>query len=318
MAVHHIDSLATNSLEVSHPVLGAALNVPSSFIPPGSANIYQCFVGSAYSKVINASLVVGAHNAIPQALDVTGESKFLGKATVFGDLIVTGAPAGGPKGSGIGKLEGSTQIGGKDFKITALSTQFTSAKFSVVASTSLAINGTKKVDIRAAKLSVNAAKTNFFGTVIVPNAGDVGAAILELRASKKTFDIKHPNRPGYRLRHACVEGPEAAVYIRGVLNNNNIIELPDYWSGLIDPETITVNLTQIGHSQDLIVEKIEWGKRIVIKSGNGTSINCYYHVWADRLGEKLIVEYEGETPDDYPSDNSAYSIVGWTYDKRNS
>jgi hypothetical protein len=317
MPAHNIDSLSTSYLEVFNPTLGAALNVPSSFIPPGSANIYQCFIGSAYNKVVNSSLSVGANATNPQALDVIGESKFLGKTTVFGDLIVTGAPAGGPKGSGIGKLEGSTQIGGKEFKITALSTQFTSAKFSVVASTSLEINGTKKVDIRATKVLVNAPQTNFYGTVVVPNAGDVGAAILELRTSKKTFDIKHPNKSGYRLRHACVEGPEAAVYIRGVLNNN-IIELPDYWNGLIDPETITVNLTQIGHRQDLIVEKIEWGKKIFIKSGNGTTINCYYQVWADRLGEKLIVEYQGETPDDYPGDNSSYSIAGWTYDRRNS
>ena len=41
-------------------------------------------------------------------------------------------------------------------------------------------------------------------------------------------------------------------------------------------------------------------------------------MWADRLGEKIIVEYEGETPDDYPGDNTPYSIAGWTYDKRDS
>lgn len=316
MAAHNIDSVSTSSLEVFHPVLGAALNIPSSFIPPGSANIYQCFVGSAYNKVINASLVVGSNTTNPQALDVTGESKLLGRTTILGDLIVAAAPLGGPKGSGIGKLEGYTEIGGKNFKITAASTEFTSAKFSVTAVSTLEITGAKKVDIRAPKFLVNASKTNFYGPVAVPGVFDLGAAILELRASKKTFDIKHPNKSGYRLRHACVEGPEAAVYIRGTLNNSNVIELPNYWSGLIDPETITVNLTQIGHSQDLIVEKIEWGKRIFIKSGNGTTVNCYYQVWADRLGEKIIVEYEGKTPDDYPGDNTQYSIAGWTYDKK--
>jgi len=318
MPAHNIDSLSTSYLEVFNPTLGAALNVPSSFIPPGSANIYQCFIGSAYNKVISASLVVGNNSTNPQALDVTGESKFLGRTTILGDLIVTGAPLGGPKGSGIGKLEGSTEIAGKNFKVTAVSSEFTSANFSVTASGRLELNGTKKVDIRATKVLVNSPRTNFFGTVVIPNAGDVGAAILELRASKKTFDVTHPNKPGYRLRHACVEGPEAAVYVRGVLNNTNNIELPDYWNGFIDPETITVNLTQIGHSQDLIVEKIEWGRKIFIKSGNGTTINCYYQVWADRLGEKLIVEYQGETPDDYPGENSTYSIAGWTYDRRNS
>jgi hypothetical protein len=47
------------------------------------------------------------------------------------------------------------------------------------------------------------------------------------------------------------------VFIRGKLKGSNIIELPEYWDGLVDPETITVTLTQIGSSQDLIVEDIK-------------------------------------------------------------
>lgn len=132
--------------------------------------------------------------------------------------------------------------------------------------------------------------------------------------SWKGFDIKHPNKPNHRLRHICLEGPEAAVYIRGRLSNNNIINLPDYWKGLIDPETITVHLTQIGYTQDLIVDKIEWGQKIIIKSNNGTTIDCYYEVKAARIdGEQLIVEYEGETPKDYPGDSSQFSISGYDY-----
>jgi len=126
--------------------------------------------------------------------------------------------------------------------------------------------------------------------------------------SRKAFDIPHPTKKGHRLRHICLEGPESAVYIRGRLTNSDKIELPDYWSGLIDPETITVSLTQIGSSQDLIVEKIPWGKTIHIKSGNATAIDCYYYVQAERKdGEKLIVEYEGTSFDDYPGDNSQYT-----------
>ena len=72
---------------------------------------------------------------------------------------------------------------------------------------------------------------------------------------------------------------------------------------LVDPESITVTLTQIGSSQDLIVDAIEWGRRIKIKSGNGTGIDCFYLVHAERAdGEKLIVEYEGQSSDDYPGD----------------
>ena len=132
--------------------------------------------------------------------------------------------------------------------------------------------------------------------------------------SWKGFDIKHPNKPNHRLRHICLEGPEAGVYYRGRLTESNIIDLPNYWNGLIDPESITVSLTQIGYSQDLLVEKIEWGKRVIVKSGMGTRIDCYYVINASRIdGEKLIVEYEGETPADYPGDASQYSISGYDY-----
>ncbi len=130
-------------------------------------------------------------------------------------------------------------------------------------------------------------------------------------SSKKNFDISHPNKDGWRLRHSCLEGPENAVYFRGRLTNNNIIELPSYWKGFIDPESITVILTQIGSSQDLIVEKIEWGARVIIKSGNASNIDCYYVIHGTRLdGDKLVPEYEGLTPLDYPGDNRDYNING--------
>ena len=55
------------------------------------------------------------------------------------------------------------------------------------------------------------------------------------------------------MRHVCLEGPEAGVYYRGRITNSNVIELPEYWRSLVDPETISVSLTQINTSQDLIV-----------------------------------------------------------------
>ena len=135
--------------------------------------------------------------------------------------------------------------------------------------------------------------------------------------SWKGFDIKHPNKDNHRLRHICLEGPEAGVYFRGRLTGSNIINLPDYWEGLVDPESITVTLTQIKYSQDLIVDSIEWGKRVVVKSGNSSSIDCYYTIHASRIdGDPLVVEYKGETPREYPGDSSQYSISGYDYDVR--
>jgi hypothetical protein len=143
---------------------------------------------------------------------------------------------------------------------------------------------------------------NISGTV---RASEVSAGGVTL-TSRKAFDIPHPNKEGWRLRHICLEGPESAVYYRGRLINANTINLPDYWRGLINPETITVTLTQIGSSQDLIVDKIDWGSKIVIRSGNAANIDCYFLVHAERIdGEKLIVEYEG---DEYPGDDSQYSL----------
>ena len=142
---------------------------------------------------------------------------------------------------------------------------------------------------------------------IAANAA-AAAAAQSTANSKKSFDIPHPTKEGHRLRHICLEGPEAGVYVRGRLTGKNVIELPEYWRGLIDPETITVTLTQIKTSQDLIIDGIEWGTKIKVRSGNGTDIDCFYTVQAERKdGEKLIAEYEGTSIDDYPGDNSQYT-----------
>ena len=130
----------------------------------------------------------------------------------------------------------------------------------------------------------------------------------------KSFDIEHPTKSGWRLRHSCVEGPENAVYIRGKLEGEHIIKLPEYWKGLINYDTISVNLTSFGRKDNLYVKDIQ-EDRIIIAGYHLTNVKCFYQVWADRLGE-LIVEYEGNSPADYPGDQSDHSIAGYTYDVR--
>ena len=132
----------------------------------------------------------------------------------------------------------------------------------------------------------------------------------------KSFDIPHPNIKGYRLRHACVEGPEAAVYVRGKVSLDGIIELPDYWQNFVDKETITVHLTPVGAFQELFVDRIEYGKRVYVKNQAGGKIDANYQVWADRLGHDMVVEYEGESVADYPGDSSKFSAAGYDYDVR--
>jgi len=127
--------------------------------------------------------------------------------------------------------------------------------------------------------------------------------------SKKSFDIPHPSKEGHRLRHVCVEGPTADVMYRGRMKDTNIINLPEYWIDLVDPETITVHLTPIGSFQPLYYKELEWGKKFRVYNSDGGPINCSFVIYAERVDvERNIPEYEGLTPDDYPGDNTQYNV----------
>tara|TARA_B100000927_G_scaffold135778_1_gene109546 strand:+ start:1083 stop:1841 length:759 start_codon:yes stop_codon:yes gene_type:complete len=135
----------------------------------------------------------------------------------------------------------------------------------------------------------------------------------------KLFDIQHPTKDGHRLAHACIEGPEIAVYTRGrVCNGKNVIDLPAYWDGLVDYETVTVQLTALGAHQNVIVKRISpMERKIYLQSQGGMPVDCFYHIMAQRKDvPNLVVEYEGKTPADYPGDNTGYSIAGYNYDVR--
>jgi hypothetical protein len=126
---------------------------------------------------------------------------------------------------------------------------------------------------------------------------------------KKGFDIPHPTKENHRLRHICLEGPDAEVFYRGRMENTTTINLPDYWRELVDPDSIGVHLTPMGSYQELFVEKIEWGTKVTVKNASGGPIKCSYVVFGVRTdGEKNIPEYEGLTTNDYPGDNSEYRL----------
>ena len=134
-------------------------------------------------------------------------------------------------------------------------------------------------------------------------------------STKKNFDIPHPTKEGWRLTHSCIEGPEAAVYVRGKLINQNTIKLPKYWEKLVDPETITVSITPINSYQNIFVKKFDITE-VILESTENISIHCFYHVFGERIDtEKLVSEYEGNI-EDYPGDNSQRSISGYHYDKK--
>ena len=152
--------------------------------------------------------------------------------------------------------------------------------------------------------------TYFEGDVYVTGSVDcISVGRLEARHSvadglPKKFDIPHPSKEGYRLAHACIEGPEVGVYHRGMLKNAKEIYLPSYWKDLVHENSITVQLQPIGAHQDIIVKRWDTEK-VYLQSKGGLPIHCFYHIFAERKDiNPLVAEYEGETWEDYPDPES--------------
>ena len=141
------------------------------------------------------------------------------------------------------------------------------------------------------------------GSIDGGNKGRLAARFASADSKPKPFDIKHPSKEGWRLRYACIEGPEVGVYCRGRVRNEKIIKLPDYWKDLVDVESISVQLQPIGSHQDVIVKR--WDEEFIyLQAQGGMPVNCFYHVYAARKDvNPLYVEYQGESWKDYPDPN---------------
>ena len=153
--------------------------------------------------------------------------------------------------------------------------------------------------------AIQQSTTQIGGTYTTPlyisSSGNVGigttpAYKLEVNgsfaATTKSFVINHPTKKGMKLRYGSLEGPENGVYIRGKLTDSNTIVLPEYWTKLIDEDSITVQLTPIGKHQKLFVEDIV-NNTVIVGNENllNKNINCFYVVFAERIDvEKLEVE----------------------------
>ena len=109
-------------------------------------------------------------------------------------------------------------------------------------------------------------------------------------AGTKNFLIDHPTKENYMLRHGSLEGPENAVYVRGTTTSSSI-ELPEYWTGLVDEDTITATLTPRGKYLQLFLDRVEDNEIHV----GGTEIGELYDyvIYGTRKDvEDLIVEFE--------------------------
>jgi hypothetical protein len=266
------------------PITGSALTIPKGFWLPGSAAIYQGYFGT--TSVLNYAMGtcnVGMSPTAPFAYTgAAGNVNFhnLSLTTYLGDHLVVGR----------------SSTAGAELRANVANVHLVGANTTVV----------------GGKLSMAGAVANFSGAIAKVSGAllyingrnwDTAAAYWD---SKKPFDILHPTKEGHRLRYVCLEGPEAEVYVRGK-SKNNIIELPDYWVGLVDEESITVHLTPIGFSQNLYVESIRDNKIIV---AGAEKYNFQYVAYGERKDvSKNITEYEGLTVADYPGDNNEYNLI---------
>jgi hypothetical protein len=102
----------------------------------------------------------------------------------------------------------------------------------------------------------------------------------QVNANQKNFDIEHPVKGNpWRLQYTSLEGPEAGVYLRGK-TTEKIIELPDYWTGLVHDDSVTVQLTPIGGPCVHYVVQVTDNK-VYIDCQDGQP-NCYYTIYGKR------------------------------------
>ena len=131
-----------------------------------------------------------------------------------------------------------------------------------------------------------------FGSGIVATFDTAGTfnVVGAITAATKEFVIPHPTKKNMQLHHGSLEGPEHAVYVRGQ-HNASVITLPDYWEGLVDEDTITVQLTPIGEHQELFVKQIKNGKVRVASKKRNQMLKYFYFIQGERKDvEKLEVE----------------------------
>jgi hypothetical protein len=291
-------SLDTGSLDVFSAITGSALNIPKGFWKPGTAAIYNGYLGTtALLQYGQGTCNVGMSPDSPFAYTgAPGNINLhqISLTTYIGDHRVVGR----------------SSVNGVQFRSAVVSNELFGAA-NIIAGKSVDIVG-KSTVIAGANVTIGAPN------ITIGGLSWYGYVVGKLAVAGKGFDIPHPTKSDtHRLRYICLEGPEVGTYLRGKLKNSSVIELPEYWTEkFIDTESITVNLTSIGSFQELYVKEIV-GTKIIIGNNSGNAINCNYTVFAERiLDDKLQVEYEGQSPADYPGDNSQYSLAGWNYDRR--
>ncbi len=105
----------------------------------------------------------------------------------------------------------------------------------------------------------------------------------------KAFIVPDPNDPNRLIKYASIEGPEAAIYVRGtaeLTSGQGYIELPEHFAAMAAPGSVTVTLTpKSGASLGLAaIDVTTTGIEVVELAGGTGSYSLYYVICAVRKG----------------------------------
>lgn len=147
----------------------------------------------------------------------------------------------------------------------------------------------------AYKLSVNG--TGYFTgdvtvigtttTVVDLNATNITAS-AHIKGLTKSFLIDNPATGG-KLQYGCVESNRHDVYVRG-RTSSSVIDLPPEFDWLVDPDSITVNLTPIGKPFTPYVMSAD-NHQVVV---GGVESEYFYHISGERVDVPKLQVYVEE------------------------
>ena len=161
----------------------------------------------------------------------------------YGGQLIVAAKKRVPKALGIGEekidhsayIEGNTQIGKPDAFSSATATLMVGREDTK--GTPNAIETRGNVDIIGDGGTTNALYVSggsgantvhvigdmyVSGAIDSGNKGRLASRFASADSKPKPFDIKHPSKEGWRLRYACIEGPEVGVYCRGRVRGETV------------------------------------------------------------------------------------------------
>ena len=187
-------------------------------------------------------------------------------------LLVNGVGLGG----GVATLDSSeivlTQMAPNVFGDGFIETRNTTGN--VIVRISSLVGGTGTIDVRNASGTRTAGMDGLTGLVF----GNV-----------KSFIVADPSDSNRMIKYTAVEGPEAAIYVRGTANlvsGQGHIDFPDHFSVMAVPSSITVSLTpRSANSMGLAAVSVSSQGIDVAELGGGTNSYSFdYVAYAVRKG----------------------------------